>query len=181
MAIQGVLIHQVAHVVDKGFSAQKGAIIFGLVGIMGSVGKILFGTLSDKIGRVMAFAMGMGCAFVGVLSLMMLQPGTGFILYIYAVFFGLGYGSIAPIFPAHAADLFYGPHFGRIYGSLSVGTGIGGALGTWLSGKIYDLTGSYWTAFLIMLLAIVFIVFLFRLSSLTAKPATVKPNVRRRL
>lgn len=165
MAIQGVLIHQVAHVVDKGFSAGKGAIIFGLVGIMGAVGKILFGALSDRIGRTTAFAMGMGCAFLGVVSLMMLQPERGFVLYVYAVFFGLGYGSIAPIFPAHAADLFYGPHFGRIYGSLSIGGGLGGASGTWLSGKIFDLTGSYGIAFLIVLSAILFIVLLFWLSA----------------
>lgn len=165
MAIQGVLIHQVAHVVDKGFSAGKGAIIFGLVGIMGAVGKILFGALSDRIGRVRAFAMGMGCAFLGVLSLMTLQPGSGNVLYLYAVFFGLGYGSIAPIFPAHAADLFYGPHFGRIYGSLSIGGGIGGASGTWLSGKIFDLTGRYRIAFLVMLSAILLSVILLWLSA----------------
>jgi len=165
LAIQGTLIHQVAHVVDKGFSAEKGALIFGLVGILGSVGKILFGYLSDRIGRTKAFTIGMGCTFFGVINLMILQPAHLHPLYAYAIFFGLGYGSIAPIFPAHAADLFHGAHFGKIYGSLSMAGGIGGATGTWLSGKIFDLTSSYRIAFLIVLSSIILMVILFRLTS----------------
>jgi MFS family permease len=169
MAIQGILIHQVAHVVDKGFSPERGAVIFGLAGILGSVGKILFGSLSDRIGREMAFSIGMGCTFFGVLSLMILEPGGGLLLYAYALLFGLGYGSIAPIFPAHAADLFHGPHFGKIYGSLSIAGGVGGAAGTWLSGKIFDWTASYRMAFIMVLSSIVLMVILFWFTSTPGK------------
>jgi MFS family permease len=165
MAVQGVLIHQVAHVVDKGFSAARGAFFFGLAGIVGSVGKILFGHLSDRIGRDRAFTIGMGCAFLGVLSLMGLRTDHGWLLYGYAVFFGLGYGSIAPIFPSRAADLFQGAHFGRIYGFIAIPGGLGGATGTWLSGKIFDLTASYKIAFLGVLAVFVLIVVLFWLTS----------------
>lgn len=165
MAIQGTLIHQVAHVVDKGFSAERGAFFFGLAGIMGSAGKILFGYLSDRIGREKAFAIGIGCAFFGVLSLMCLRPGHGQLLYGYAILFGLGYGSIAPIFPSQAADLFHGAHFGRIYGFLSIAGGLGGATGAWLSGKIFDLTASYGIAFFGVLSALVIIVFFFWFTS----------------
>ncbi len=165
MAVQGVLIHQVAHVVDKGFSVARGAFFFGLAGIVGSAGKILFGHLSDKIGRDRAFTIGMGCAFLGVLSLMSLSTNHGWLLYGYAIFFGLGYGSIAPIFPSRAADLFQGAHFGKIYGFIAVSGGFGGATGTWLSGKIFDLTTSYKIAFLGVLTVFVFIVILFWLTS----------------
>ncbi len=165
MAVQGVLIHQVAHVVDKGFSAARGAFFFGLAGIVGSVGKILFGHLSDRIGRDRAFTIGMGCAFLGVLSLMGLRADHGWLLYGYAVFFGLGYGSIAPIFPSRAADLFQGAHFGKIYGFIAVPGGLGGATGTWLSGKIFDLTASYKIAFLGVLAVFVLVVVLFWLTS----------------
>ena len=165
LAIQGVLIHQVAHVVDKGFSAARGAFFFGLAGIAGSAGKILFGHLSDKIGRDRAFTIGMGCAFVGVLSLMNLSTNYGWLLYVYALFFGLGYGSIAPIFPSRAADLFQGDHFGKIYGFIAISGGVGGATGTWLSGKIFDLTASYKIAFLGVLTVFVLIVVLFWLTS----------------
>lgn len=164
LAVQGTLIHQVAGVVDKGFSAVQGAFFFGLAGIMGSVGKIFFGWLSDRIGREIAFGIGLGCAFLGVLSLMLLQPGWPYLLYGYAVFFGLGYGSIAPIIPARTADLFLGPHFGKILGLLSIGGGLGGALGVWLSGKIYDITANYNVSFLISLVSLALAVILFRLA-----------------
>ncbi len=162
LAVQGTLIHQVASVVDRGFSAVQGAFFFGLAGIMGSVGKILFGWLSDRIGREKAFGIGLGCAFLGVLSLMLLRADWPYLLYGYAILFGLGYGSIAPIIPARTADLFLGPHFGKILGVLSIGGGTGGALGVWLSGKIYDITSNYNASFIISLLSLIVAVFLFR-------------------
>ena len=171
MAVQGTFIHQVAHVVDKGFSAEKGAFFFGFAGITGSMGKILFGYLSDRIGREKAFSIGIGCAFSGVLSLMNLSPGHVGLLYAYATFFGLGYGAIAPIFPARAADLFQGAHFGKIYGFLCMSGGLGGATGTWVSGKIFDLTGSYHIAFLGVLTALVLVAILFWFTS----PRTTQP------
>lgn len=164
LAVQGILIHQVAGVVDKGFSAVQGAFFFGLAGMAGSVGKIFFGWLSDRIGREIAFGTGLGCAFLGTLSLMLLQLDFPYLLYGYAILFGLGYGSIAPIIPARTADLFLGPHFGKILGVLSIGGGIGGALGVWLSGKIYDITANYNASFVISLISLVIAVILFRLA-----------------
>jgi len=164
-AVQSTLIHQVAHVVDKGFRAQMAALVFGLAGIAGSVGKILFGYLSDRVGRIKAFDLAMGCTFLGVFSLMIVHTSRPWLLYAYGILFGLGYGAIAPIFPAHAADLFHGAHFGKIYGSLSIAGGLGGAAGTWLSGKIFDLTSSYRIAFILSLSSIVLITILFYLTS----------------
>ncbi len=161
MAVQGTLIHQVARVVDTGFSAARGAFFFGLAGIMGSVGKIFFGSLSDIIGREKAFAMGMVCAMLGVASLLFLESNRSYLLYSYAILFGLGYGSVAPLFPAKMADLFLGPHFGKIYGILSLAGGVGGALGVFLSGKIFDLTNDYTTAFILGLTAITLAIILF--------------------
>ncbi|MGH7332972.1 MAG: MFS transporter [Candidatus Rokuibacteriota bacterium] len=70
-------------------------------------------------------------------------------LYAYALLFGLGFGARGPIITAIASQLFGGSHFGVIYGILSVGNGIGGAVGPWFGGVVHDLTGSYRTAFLI--------------------------------
>ena len=160
-AIQGILIHQVVHIIDKGFSPQQGAFFFGLSGIFGSVGKIFFGHLSDQIGRNRAFSISIGCTFFGVLSLAVLQSGYGWLLYTYAILFGLGYGSIAPIYPARVADLFQGPEFGKIYGLISIAGGLGGALGAWLYGKIFDLTLTYTMAFIVVMLGLVLILVLF--------------------
>ena len=171
MAIQGTLIHQVASVVDRGFTAAQGAFFFGLAGIMGSAGKILFGYLSDRIGRERACALGLGCAFLGVVSLLLLGPEKDILLYAYAILFGLGYGAIAPIFPARLADLFLGPDFGKIMGALSLAGGIGGALGVWMSGRIFDGTGSYTVSFLLSLTAMIVSVALFSLAGRKQNPS----------
>lgn len=171
LAIQGTLIHQVASVTDSGFSPAQGAFFFGMAGIFGSVGKIFFGTLSDRTGREKAFALGMICTMAGVVSLLFLQPDRGFLLYSYAILFGLGYGSIAPIVPARSADLFLGPHFGKILGILSIGGGLGGAMGVYLSGTIFDITGDYRLAFVIALVAIGMSTVLFWFSSVPKDPS----------
>mgnify|MGYP005840292717 CR=1 FL=1 len=83
------------------------------------------------------------------------------IRYTYAILFGLGYGSIAPIYPSRVADLFQGPEFGKIYGLLSIAGGFGGALGAWLFGRIFDLTLTYTVAFIIVLSDLVLVLVLF--------------------
>lgn len=165
MTTQGPLIHQVVYMVDKGFSAQKGAFFFGLTGIMGSVGKILFGHFSDKVGREKVFSIGMGCTFLGILSLMAIQPDYNVLLYGYAILFGLGYGSVAPIYPSRAADLFAGPQFGKTFGLLAIAGGVGGGIGTWMYGKIFDMTASYKISFVIVLFLLILIVVLFWFTS----------------
>ncbi|MDD5474914.1 MAG: MFS transporter [Syntrophales bacterium] len=165
LAIQGTLIHQVASVIDGGFSAAQGAFFFGMAGIFGSLGKIFFGTLSDRISREKAFAIGMFCTILGVASLLMLQADRVYLLYSYAILFGMGYGSIAPIVPARSADLFLGPHFGKILGILSLAGGIGGASGVLLSGKIFDLTEDYTLAFIVAIVAVSLAIMLFWFSS----------------
>jgi MFS family permease len=68
---------------------------------------------------------------------------TSFLLYLYAVLIGLGYGVMAPVPPAVASDLFGGPGFSTIFGTLYVVTCLGLAIGTWSAGEIFDRTGSY--------------------------------------
>jgi len=168
-AVQSTLIHQVAAVVGKGFSSAKGALFFGLTGIIGSAGKILFGYLSDRLGREPAFTLGMGSAFLGIVSLMLLTPQYDFLLYAYAVLFGLGYSSVAPIFPARSADFFLGPDFGKIVGIFSLIGGMGGAIGVWFSGKLFDLTGNYTTSFLLAAVFMILNVLFFRWAGTVAR------------
>jgi len=173
LAIQSTLIHQVAAVVEKGFSAARGAFFFGLAGIIGSIGKIFFGFLSDRLGREPAFTLGMAAALAGVLSLVFLSPNSSFLLYAFAILFGLGYGSVAPIFPARSADFFLGPDFGKIVGVFSLIGGMGGALGVWVSGKLFDLTGSYGTSFLLSITCLVVNVVFFRWATQAARRSLI--------
>ena len=92
------------------------------------------------------------CSQLGILVLVLITSSTvTWPLYLYACFFGLGYGARGPILSAIAADLFPGPAFGTIFGLISIGYGLGGALGPWFGGYAYDLLGSYRPAFMLAL------------------------------
>jgi MFS family permease len=75
------------------------------------------------------------------------DPSQAWLLYIYVIFFGIGFGSRAVIFSALTADIFSGKGFGSILGYSTVAVGVGGALGSWLGGAFYDWTGSYLVSF----------------------------------
>jgi MFS family permease len=154
LAHQGVMVHQVAYLVDRGLDPMLGASLVGLVGISGSAGKILWGWISDRIGREGAYSLGMLCIIAGVVLLSGLSDvAQTWRLYAYAVIFGMGYGTSAPLNPAIVADIFQGKRFGSIYGVIYIGAGSGAAFGPWASGLIFDLTRSYDLAFVLASLA----------------------------
>jgi predicted MFS family arabinose efflux permease len=63
------------------------------------------------------------------------------------VCYGLGQGSRALVLSAISADIFHGKHFGAIFGFFTFSIGLGGAIGAWLGGFLFDLTGSYTVPF----------------------------------
>jgi MFS family permease len=150
LAVFTVVTHQVAFAVDHGFPRMFVASIFGLTGLMSIVGRIVFGFAADRIGRAWSATISYACTAIGTLALLSIErvphPAA---LYAYALLFGLGFGARGPIITAIAAQLFPGRRFGAIYGYLSVGNGLGGAVGPWFAGALFDVTGSYRTPFLI--------------------------------
>ncbi len=161
-ATQAVLVHMVAHMVDRGFTAAAGAFVLGITGMVGSGAKILFGHLSDRVGRDITYTFGLAFTGAGVLSLFMIHPDQLISVILFATFFGIGLGAVVPIFPARAADIFQGSHYGRIYGILSLAGGSGAAFGSWISGRIFDLTQSYEIFFFLSIALMVCSALLFR-------------------
>ncbi len=150
LGIFPVVIHQVAYVIDQGYSRILAAFIFGLMGLLSCIGRLIFGMLSDLIGREKAVTWSFLCSILGILILLFLSYFKSvFLLYLYAILFGIGFGARGPIITAMMADLYQGKHFGSIYGFINIGNGIGGALGPWLGGYLYDTTGSYIVAFML--------------------------------
>ena len=119
------------------------------MGFMSSIGRIVFGVVSDRIGRALVVAISFGCTAGGTGALLLLEvwPQEGW-LYAYALLFGLGFGARGPIITAMAAELFAGRRFGAIYGVMNLGNGLGAAIGPWFGGVVHDMTGSYRLAFL---------------------------------
>ena len=143
-ATQMLLVHQVAYLVDHGVSALVGATVVGIVGVASIAGKAGWGALSDRAGRELTYTLAFGCVAlsVGCLALAGLYPHS-VLPYAYAVLIGVGYAVTAPLTPAIASDLFGGPQFPRIFGLLHLWNSVGGALGAWVAGRIFDKTGGY--------------------------------------
>ena len=143
-ATQMLLVHQVAYLVDHGVPALVGATVVGIVGVASVAGKAGWGTLSDRVGRELTYSLAFVCvaSSVGLLALAGAHPRTP-LPYVYALLIGVGYAVTAPLTPAIASDLFGGPQFPRIFGLLHFTNSLGGALGAWVAGFIFDRSGSY--------------------------------------
>lgn len=139
--------HQALFLVDRGYDRFFAAAIVGLVGALSSVGRIVFGVASDHIGRERAAITSIACSVAGILILLMWTGGGALAAYAYAATFGIAFGARGPILSAMVGDAFPGPRFGSIFGGISVGHGLGAALGPWAAGLLFDATGGYGVAF----------------------------------
>ncbi len=140
---QGTLLHSVSAMVDQGLARENAAFFFGILGIMGSVGKVLLGYLSDLYGRERINTLGVGVSILGIACLMHVAVLPALLPLLFAMLFGLGYGAAAPLLPSVCADIFQGRSFGLIFAMIGIGGGTGGALGSYTSGLLRDLTGAY--------------------------------------
>jgi MFS family permease len=147
-----LLVHQTVHVVDSGFSQMLAASLLGLVGLLMSAGGIFFGFLSDRVGREVGFTLGSGAAFLGLLLFLFVRDTSApWMLYAFAILYGLGQGGLGPIYSSTMGDFFAGPSLGRIMATVSIEYGLGGALGAYAGGFFYDTMGSYFVPFALSL------------------------------
>ena len=143
-----VSLHQLAFAVDAGFDTLYAASVLGLGALLSVAGVIVTGTLSDYIGRELSAVLAYAVSIIGVIcALFITGPDHAWLLWIHACFFGLTWGARGPSVTAKTADLFPGPNLGAILGVITVGTGIGSAVGAWGAGWIFDISGSYRLAF----------------------------------
>lgn len=163
MGNQVIVTHQIAHAVDVGYAKVFAASIFGLMGVVSIFGRVFFGYLSDVMRREVVFAWVQIISAVGIAALLVMRDTSlPWLLYLYAVCYGLGQGSRALVLSAISADIFHGKHFGAIFGYFTFSIGLGGALGAWLGGFLFDLTHSYVIPFWVSLgclIVSIFIVF----------------------
>jgi MFS family permease len=161
MGNQVIVTHQIAHAVDVGFAKVFAASIFGLMGVVSIGGRILFGYLADVMNRQMVFTWVQIISAFGIFALLgMHDASMPWLLYIYAVCYGLGQGSRALVLSAISADIFHGKHFGAIFGYFTFSIGLGGAIGAWLGGYLFDITHSYAIPFWVSLACLIVSVFI---------------------
>lgn len=140
---QGVFMHAVAGMVDGGVEKGQAALFLGIMGIVGSLGKIGFGFVSDRLGREFANTLAAVVATLGIFFIVILTPNSTVLPLLFVILFGFGYGAAAPLFPSVVADLFFGKSFGLIVAVIFLGASVGGSLGPLVMGLLRDISGDY--------------------------------------
>jgi MFS family permease len=139
-------VHIVAYCADLGFGAQRGAEMLSLMLGFGVMSRIISGFISDKIGGL--YTLLLGSTLQGI-ALLLYIPFDGLTsLYVVSALFGFFQGGIVPSYALIVREYFSPKEAGARVGVVLMATLFGMALGGWLSGVIYDLTGSYQAAFL---------------------------------
>ena len=151
---QIVTTHQVAHALERGFSAATLGWVFGLGGACTAAGNVIGGSLSDRWGRGKVFALGSAIGIGGIACLGRLDGPDDLLLLLGYVVAGVGFGMRISLLAAIPTDLFAGRHLGVILGAAQGGGGLGGFIGPFLGGWLFDITQSYQTAFAVAALAI---------------------------
>lgn len=136
-------VHEVAYALSQGIEKVAAASSLGILGIAGACGKFFFGWLSDRV-KDAKYAASLGNLVMTLGMYALLKADTVMGLYTFAMMFGFGYGSLAPLMPFLLADRFGRHILGAALGLLVFFVaGIGGGIGPFLGGLIFDVTGSY--------------------------------------
>jgi MFS family permease len=139
-------VHLVAYCGDLGYGAARGAQMLSLLLACGIVSRLVFGWISDRIGglRTLLIGSGMQC-----FALFLFLPFDGLAsLFVISALFGLFQGGIVPSYAIIIREYFSPKEAGTRIGIVLTATMFGMALGGWMSGVIFDLTGSYRAAFM---------------------------------
>jgi MFS family permease len=150
VAWYAVQVHQTTFLIEIGFSPLDAAWALGLVSVVAIPGQVGLGALSDRIGREWVWTAGCAGFAVCYAALLGLEHAPAHaLLYVMVMSQGfLGYALTSVMGPI-AAEIFEGPHYGSIFGTLTVALIAGGAAGPWVTGILHDMTGSYRLAFLL--------------------------------
>lgn len=126
---------------DSGVSDSQAVALVGLIGIGSLVGRFAIGWLADRLGRVKTLML-MQCA-MGLTYLIWAMASHQLAFSVFAVVFGLSYGSIVSLLPAICMDLFGGRAVSAIIGTLYTGAALGNLLGPVWAGRVFDVDQSY--------------------------------------
>ena len=139
-------VHIVAYCGDLGYGVARGAEMLSIMLGLGVVSRIASGFLADKIGGLGTLILG---SVLQCMALILYIPFDGLIsLYVVSALFGLAQGGIVPSYAMIVRQYFPAREAGTRVSLVLMTTVVGMAIGGWMSGEIYDLTGSYQAAFM---------------------------------
>jgi MFS family permease len=146
-SFQMVVIHIVIAAIDTGITPEDAALILTLSGITNTAGRLTLGGLATKIGNKTGLLLSLALQALALFFLAGAIDIRAF--YILAAVHGLGYGGVTPLIPTLIGSFFGTRSIGSVFGALITAYTIGGAFGPLLGGYVFDVTGSYYTAFLV--------------------------------
>jgi MFS family permease len=146
----------VAYLIDAGFPPLQAATAWGFSGVVLLFGMLGVSWLDGIIGRRPSVLFSYALSIFGIFLLWLLQwyPNI-WVLIGFVVCFGSMIGSRGPLLTATAMKLFRGKRVGTIYGSISIGSGLGSAFGSWSGGLIHDVSHSYNPLLLYALISVI--------------------------
>ena len=139
-------VHIVAYCGDLGYGAARGAQMLSLMLACGIVSRLISGVICDRIGGLRTLLL--GSALQGVALLLFLPFDSLASLFVVSALFGLFQGGIVPAYAIIVREYFPPREAGARVGTVIMCTLLGMALGGWMSGVIFDVTGSYHAAFI---------------------------------
>jgi MFS family permease len=148
-----VTTHIVPHVMDIGFSAEQGATVVSIIGIMSIIGNLFWGVVNDRIGAkstVIVCALGMAAVIAWLTHVSIVWQ-----IYLVAILYGLTSGGIVSAQATLFGRTFGITHIGKIMGMLNISWAIGAAGGPIIGGMLFDVVGNYKMAFWIAAIAMV--------------------------
>jgi MFS family permease len=138
-------VHLVAYCSDLGYGPARGAQMLSLMLACGIASRLVFGAICDRIGGLRTLLLG---ASLQGFALLLFLPFKGLVsLYVVSALFGLFQGGIVPSYAIIVREYFSRAEAGARVATVITATLFGMALGGWMSGAIFDMTGSYRAAF----------------------------------
>ncbi len=146
---QTTVVHIVPHAIDLGFTAAIAAGTVAIIGGASMVGRLVMGFTGDRIGSKRAMVV---CFMILVSALIWLQWARElWMLYLFAAVYGFGHGGFFALISPLIAGLFGTRSQGTLLGVVIFSGTLGGSIGPFVAGTVFDVTGSYRLAFLILL------------------------------
>ena len=144
LGIFSIAPQAMVYLLERGLDGAYAARAIAVAGFLTPLGMIGFSWLADRGGRRIAAILAYACSIMGVGALALVRgPADDLWLWLYVLLFGGSMGSRGPMISTLATLRYRGAHFGRIYGFIGIGMGLGGFFGAWIGGLLHDWTGGY--------------------------------------
>lgn len=182
LAMYAMLAQIVAYLVQVGLKPLEAATAFGAQGLLSVMGMMASGWSADRFGFRAAATASFTSTFIGIVFLLLLSiHPAAWLVFPFVLFFGISQGARGPLVASLTARIFRGAGFATINGTIFACMSVGAALGSWVSGALFDWTGGYRASFVFSMVCVVIAALPFwSAKPLGARPRAVSSNAFQR-